>query len=160
MRQNRLLLLLVLLAAVATGAWAQAQTYKVTLQEGTEDADKWTISSNPAAEGATVTVTYSGSKKILGVKAEKKKVLVTSITLNQTGNITRSYGDSGTLSVTSVLPEDATDKTYTWSSSDPYAVSIDQNGNWRVVGRSGIANLRATANDGSGVYAQITVWVH
>lgn len=134
-------------------------TYNVTFADGIEEADKWKAEPNAAAKNTEVKVTYSGAKKVLGMKVEKKKVLVTSITLNQTGNITRFNGDSGTLSVTSVLPEDATDKTYTWSSSDPYAVSIDQNGNWRVVGRSGSANLRATANDGSGVYAQITVWV-
>lgn len=51
---------------------APATTYSVTLAEGTEDADKWTISPNPAAEGATVTVTYSGERKVKSVKAVKK----------------------------------------------------------------------------------------
>jgi len=46
--------------------------YTVTLADGTEDADKWTISPASAAEGETVTVTYTGSKKVIGVKAEKK----------------------------------------------------------------------------------------
>jgi len=40
--------------------------------EGTEDADKWTISPAEAAEGATVTATYSGEKKVKSVKAVKK----------------------------------------------------------------------------------------
>ena len=70
---KKLLFLLVLLLTATTGAWAQEPTkYKVTLQEGTEDYDKWTISPAEAAEGATVTVTYTGTKKVLGVKAEKK----------------------------------------------------------------------------------------
>ena len=43
--------------------------YTITLAEGTEDADKWTISANPAEEGATVTVTYNGTKKVKSVKA-------------------------------------------------------------------------------------------
>ena len=47
-------------------------TYSVTLAEGTEDADKWTISPAEAAEGAKVTVTYSGEKKVKSVKAVKK----------------------------------------------------------------------------------------
>ena len=57
-------------------------TFKVTLQEGTEDADKWTVKVGEGEAqafpverlegGETVTVTYSGSKKVLGVKAEKK----------------------------------------------------------------------------------------
>ncbi len=134
-------------------------TYNVEFAEGT-DPNEWTAQPNEGVKkGQTVTVTYTGSKKVLGVKAEKKKVLVTSITLNQTGTIIRSYGDSGTLSVTSVLPEDATDKTYTWSSDDPYGVSIDQNGHWSVVGRSGFVTLRATANDGSGVSASLIITI-
>ena len=64
--------MLVLLAAVVTGAWAdEPPTYKVTLQEGTEDATNWTVPEE-AAEGATVTVTYNGSKKVKSVKAVKK----------------------------------------------------------------------------------------
>ena len=65
--------MLVLLMTVATGAWAQEPaTYKITLAEGTEDADKWTISPNPAPAGAPVTATYSGDKKVKSVKAVKK----------------------------------------------------------------------------------------
>jgi hypothetical protein len=48
--------------------------YTVSLAEGTVDADKWTITpAEGAYEGETVTATYSGSKKVLGVKAEAKK---------------------------------------------------------------------------------------
>ena len=47
-------------------------TYAITLAEGTEDADKWTISPNPAEEGSPVTATYSGEKKVKSVKAVKK----------------------------------------------------------------------------------------
>ena len=50
MRKNKLLLLLVLLMTAATGAWAQ-DTYKVSMKDGVKDADKWTISPNPAEEG-------------------------------------------------------------------------------------------------------------
>ncbi len=47
-------------------------TYSVTLAEGTEDFDKWTIEPAEAAEGASVTVTYKGEKKVKSVKAVKK----------------------------------------------------------------------------------------
>ena len=48
-------------------------TYSVTLAEGTEDADKWTIEPKTGLNGgATVTVTYSGEKKVKSVKAVKK----------------------------------------------------------------------------------------
>ena len=48
-----------------------AATYTVTLAEGTEDATKWTVPTE-AAEGTTVTATYSGEKKVKSVKAVKK----------------------------------------------------------------------------------------
>ena len=70
--KNKLLLLLVLLVAVVSGAWAdEPPTYKVTLQEGTEDAKNWDVPEE-AAEGASVTVTYNGEKKVKSVKAVKK----------------------------------------------------------------------------------------
>ena len=50
---------------------AFAPSYAVTLAEGTEDADKWTIPAE-AEEGATVTATYSGTRKVKSVKAVKK----------------------------------------------------------------------------------------
>ena len=55
-----------------TARIAAAPTYAVTFAEGT-DPNEWT--ADPAAgvtKGETVTVTYTGSKKVIGVKAEKK----------------------------------------------------------------------------------------
>jgi len=66
--------MIALLLMAATGA--MAQTYSVTLKEGTEDAANWTITPNPAAEGAEVTITYTGTKKVIGVKVEKKSEAV------------------------------------------------------------------------------------
>ena len=48
-------------------------TYTVEFAEGTPESGEW--KAEPAADvkkGQTVTVTYTGSKKVLGVKAEKK----------------------------------------------------------------------------------------
>ena len=68
---KKLLFLLVLLLTATTGAWAQEPTkYKITLAEGTEDATNWTVPTE-AAEGTTVTVTYTGTKKVKSVKAVK-----------------------------------------------------------------------------------------
>ena len=48
-------------------------TYTVEFAEGTPEPDKWTASPNAdVKKGQTVTVTYTGTKKIIGVKAEKK----------------------------------------------------------------------------------------
>ena len=57
--------------------------YALTMKEGTQDADKWTVKVGEAEKtvtlpitdvkkGQTVTVTYTGTKKVIGVKAEKK----------------------------------------------------------------------------------------
>ena len=67
-KKFRLFLLLALLMTAATGAWAQ-DTYKVSLKDGVKDADKWTISPNPAEEGQTVTLQYTGRLKVKGVTA-------------------------------------------------------------------------------------------
>ena len=72
----RFISMLVLLAAVATGAMAQT-TYKVSVKEGTEDATSWTIAPAEAtttgvAAGTEVKATYGGAKKVKSVKAVKK----------------------------------------------------------------------------------------
>ena len=157
--------MLVLLAAVVTGAVAQT-TYKVSVKEGTEDANKWEIAPAEAttagvAAGTTVTATYSGTKHVKSVKAKKKAAVpVTAITLNKTA--TTIYKVNGTateaLSVTAVTPDEATDKTYTWSSDATGVATVDENGVVTAVA-AGTAHIRATANDGSGVYGECTVTV-
>lgn len=76
MIKKRFISMLVLLAAVATGAVAQT-TYKVSVKEGTEDATSWTIAPAEAtttgvAQGTQVTASYGGVKKVKSVKAVKK----------------------------------------------------------------------------------------
>ena len=83
MFKKRFISLLVLLAAVATGAWAQT-TYKVSVKEGTEDASNWqgkagegeyqALPHEGVAAGTAVSVKYSGTKKVKSVKAVKKAV--------------------------------------------------------------------------------------
>ena len=56
---------------------AAAPTYAVTFADDLAEPTQWTAS--PAADvkkGQTVTVTYTGTKKVLGVKAEKKAAAV------------------------------------------------------------------------------------
>ena len=70
--KKRFFSMLVLLAAVVTGAWAQDPAkYKITVAEGTEDAENWTVPAEAAA-GSPVTATYNGTKKVKSVKAVKK----------------------------------------------------------------------------------------
>ena len=81
MIKKRFISMLVLLAAVVTGAMAQT-TYKVSVKEGTEDATNWTITPAEAtttgvAAGTEVKATYGGVKKVKSVKAVKKAAALT-----------------------------------------------------------------------------------
>ena len=81
-------------------------------------------------------------------------VPVESIVLDQTGTI--SIVDGETLAVTgTVLPVNATDKTYTLTSSDESVAKV-VDGVVTPVG-AGTATITATANDGSGVSASFDV---
>ena len=62
----------ILAANALTVTIAAEPTYAVTFAEGT-DPNEWSASPNTGVKkGQTVTVTYTGSKKVIGVKAEKK----------------------------------------------------------------------------------------
>ncbi len=85
---------------------------------------------------------------------------VTAITLNKTATTIYTLNGTATetLSVTAVTPDEATDKTYTWSSDATGIATVDENGVVTAVA-AGTAHIRATANDGSGVYGECTVTV-
>ena len=62
----------ILSANALTVTIAAEPTYDVTFAEGT-DPNEWSASPDAdVKKGQTVTVTYTGSKKVIGVKAEKK----------------------------------------------------------------------------------------
>ena len=85
-------------------------------------------------------------------------ILVTSITLSE-AELEITEGKTATLSVTSVLPDNADDKTYTWTSDNERIATVDENGVVTAVNYLGVASIRATANDGSGVYGECNVSV-
>ena len=60
-------------AKTATCAVTVAEpTYNVTFKAGTEDVVNWTATPSSATKGQTVTVKYTGTKKVKSVKAIKK----------------------------------------------------------------------------------------
>ena len=57
-----------------------------------------------------------------------------------------------------VYPESATNKTVTWESSNPSVVTVDVNG-LLTAHQAGYADIKALANDGSGVFATTRIYV-
>ena len=79
-----------------TARIADAPTYAVTFAEGT-DPNEWTASPNAGVtKDQTVTVTYTGSKKVIGVKAEKKSAttytLLSAATTDDCGKVVCAAG--------------------------------------------------------------------
>lgn len=62
---------------------AAPPTYAITLAEGTEEVDKWTISPAEATKGTTITATYTGTKKVIGMTVTKRASLVYPIVISE-----------------------------------------------------------------------------
>ena len=78
--------------------------------------------------------------------ANPTTVDVTGVSLNKT-TTTLTVGDTETLTAT-VSPDDATDKSVTWSSDDTSVATVDPDGLVTAVG-AGTANITVTTTDGS-----------
>ena len=109
-------------------------------------------------QSVTVQDWATGTTLAGGQAEEQTGVKVTAITLNKTAT-TISAGQTETLSVSSVTPDDATDQTVTWSSDNEAVATVDADGKVTAVAL-GTANITATANDGSGVTATCAVTVN
>ena len=82
-------------------------------------------------------------------KVENAGIPVSSVTINNAPTEALFVNSTGTLTAT-VSPNDATDKTVTWSSSDPDYVSINETtGEYTIMGKKGYgsATITATAGD-------------
>ena len=94
------------------------------------------------SEGTTtITATADGKKGECTVSVVKKAIAVSEIKLDKT-ELTLYEGEEETLTA-SVLPEDATDKTITWTSSDKSIASVES-GKVKAVGK-GTATITASA---------------
>lgn len=85
--------------------------YNVTFAEGTNpdpENPEWTATPNPAKTKQTVTVTYSGERKVMGVKAEKKA---------STPTLKDALADGATVVIT-----------YTWMGSNVTTFTYTNNG--------------------------------
>lgn len=84
---------------------------------------------------------------------EPEKILVESITLS--GKATMAVGEKQQINI-NVLPENAENRTVSWTSSDSRVVAIDNNGQATAL-TAGTATITATANDGSNVAGSIEI---
>ena len=147
-------------------------TATITPENATDKSVKWTSSEESVAtvssDGkvtavgcgtAVITVSStdgSGVKSECNVTVTAKFIPVTSITLSATEWEGRE-GDQLTLKAT-VLPEDATDKTILWSSSNESVATVSSKGIITAVG-VGYTIITASASDGSGITASMFVRV-
>lgn len=92
------------------------------------------------------------------VQVASSNILATSIALNKT-SMTLVDGASETL-IATVLPENASNKFVSWSTSDPGLVIVDENGLVTTCGGdTGEATITATTTDGSNLSASCVVTV-
>lgn len=89
-------------------------------------------------------------------EGEEPVVEVETISLNKT-TMELTVGGEETLTAT-VSPDNATDKTITWSSTDNSIATVDQNGKVTAVA-AGTATIYATANDGGNAQGACAVTV-
>lgn len=121
-----------------------------------KDNSKFSVEAK--SEGTSKIIVQSGTaSKTLIVNVKKKNVLIKSITFDTNQEFIR-IGSTSKLNPT-IMPEDATNKTLIWESSDPSVVSVNKNTGEVKIGR--IAGKRATitakAQDGSGAQGEITI---
>ncbi len=104
---------------------------------------------------AVITATASnGVTATCRVTVKDKPIMVSSITLDHT-NIEAAVGETIKIRAT-VLPEDATDKTLSWDSSDEGIATVDKNGVVKITG-IGTAVITASTTDGSDLHAECIV---
>ena len=124
-----------------TARIAAAPTYAVTFAEGTPESDKW--KADPATDvkkGQTVTVTYTGSKKVIGVKAEKKAaepVLLTTITAADNSSFksgSQTFGDVATVTLTG-----------------DYLINDGSHGGWYCQGSNKTATISVAEANGANI---------
>lgn len=97
------------------------------------------------AEGkATIKAAAGGKSASCIVTVSKKPVPVSSVTLNKT-SLDLTKGESKTLTAT-VTPADATNKTVSWTSSNPSIASVDSKGKVTGTG-NGSTTITAKAED-------------
>ncbi|MBR2066697.1 MAG: Ig-like domain-containing protein [Solobacterium sp.] len=131
----------------------QTKTKDVTLKLSTDIPTRkgysflgWSTSSSATKAEYKAGANYTkNANATLYAIWEKSKVAVSSVALNKT-SLTMKNGETATLTAT-VKPNNASNKSITWSSSDTKVATVDANGKVSAKGK-GSATITATTNDG------------
>ena len=142
----------ILAANALTVTIAAEPTYAVTFAEGT-DPKEWTADPNAGVKkGTPVTVTYTGPRKVMGVKAEKKKVAEGhALSASAVGEIVGTDGKAYAAADKDILPDGVTAvamvayKSETTGSSLAIALADESNSDWNTAkstceGKSAVTN--------------------
>ena len=135
-------------------------TATVTPEDATDKTVTWTTSDaavvavdkgevlagKPGKATITVKTKDGGKTATCSITVEAATVAVTGVSLDKT-ELSLTEGGSATLKAT-VTPEDATDKTVSWKSSDSAVATVDENGKVTAV-KAGSATITVTTKDGS-----------
>ncbi len=119
---------------------APTDTESVTLSTGLGETQAALANKNIISDNEAYAVKYDNGDLLL-----VKPVPVIDITLD--GSLTLNVGETDTIDAT-ITPDNATDQTLTWTSSDTTVVTVDENGNITAVG-AGTATITATATNGT-----------
>ena len=101
----------------------------------------------PGIANITVTTADGNKTATCAVAVKAAKVPVTGVTLDKT-TLEITVGDPDVKLAATVLPENATDKTVSWSSDKTEFATVDNQGNVHAVA-PGIANITVTTTDGN-----------
>jgi hypothetical protein len=145
----------------------QTLTATVTPENAADKTITWS-SSNPAkaevdVSTGEVTAKVAGTANITATTANGKTATCAVTVATEVSSVTVSpdmlklvAGEKQTLTVT-VEPQDATDKTVTWSSSDPAIAEVDASTGEVTAKTAGTANITATTANGKTAACEITV---
>ena len=151
------------LTKVTTVIAALPQTYSVTMAEGTEDAENWTVPAE-AAEGSPVTATYNGTKKVKSVKAVKKAPAITDLS-TLTADYEAKDGETLTGTLASNVKISIADGA-TVTLKDVNITNLGDNCDWAGINCPGDAtlvlegtNTACAGRDGSGYNNYPGIWI-
>jgi LPXTG-motif cell wall-anchored protein len=159
-------------------ATASNGTTSVTVNVNVSTGASWKLYSDAVCTNEiankTMTLSIGANTAYVKVTAEDGSTKVYTITVTRqsapnpgdvsVARITISGGtsistDNGTVQLMAVIiPANATNKAVTWSSGDTSIATVNANG--KVTAKTnGAVTIRATAQDGSGVYATVTITI-